>query len=132
MTLFIIFIVVFDLSSSFLAVMADPVSLTMSPVHSEVFDWYHSSLCRRCGEFQLCLNRDFWRWSMVFFWGGCGVVKVLLWHYFFLSEIKQKGTTICDSTLKEKRKDEDFETLLVCLKEITPLNLMVLLSANTF
>jgi hypothetical protein len=44
MTFFIIFIVVFDLSSSFLAVMADPVSLTMSPVHSEVFDWYRSSL----------------------------------------------------------------------------------------
>lgn len=48
-TLFIIFIVVFDLSSSFLAVMADPVSLTTSPVHSEVLDWYRSNLCRSCG-----------------------------------------------------------------------------------
>ena len=66
-TLFIIFIVVFDLSLSFLAVMADPVSLTTSPVHSEVFDWNRNSLCRSCGELLVHLNRDFWRWSTGFF-----------------------------------------------------------------
>jgi hypothetical protein len=78
---------VFDLSLSFLAVMADPVSLTTSPVHSEVFDLNR----RSCGELLVCLNRDFWRWNTVFF------------YYFFLSKIKQKGTTICDNTLiKEK------------------------------
>ena len=76
MILFIIFIVVFDLSSSLLAVMADPVSLTMSPVHSEVFDWYRSSLCRRCGELLLCLNRDFWRRSTFF------LVKVFVMALF--------------------------------------------------
>lgn len=65
-TLFIIFIVVFDMSSSFLAVMADPISL-MSSVHSEVFDWCRSSLCRRCGEVLVHLNRDFWSWITVLF-----------------------------------------------------------------
>jgi len=29
-------------------------------------------------------------------------LKFMLRHYFFLSKIKQKGATICDSTLKEK------------------------------
>jgi len=96
-TLFVIFIVVFDLSSSFLAVMADLVSLTTSPVHSDVFDWYHSSLCRSRGKLLVCLNRDFWRWSTAFLFE-----KFMLRHYFFLSTINRKEQPSVIALLKKR------------------------------
>jgi len=97
-TLFIIFIVVFDLSSSFLlTVMADLVSLTTSPVHSDVFDWYHSSLCRSRGELLVCLNRDFWRWSTAFLFE-----KFMLRLYFFLSTINRKEQPSVIALLKKR------------------------------
>jgi hypothetical protein len=99
-TIFVVYIVVFELTSSFLAIMAAPVSVTTCPVHSEVFDCYHSSLCRSCRGLLVCLNRDFWRQSTVCVF----LEKDISRHYFFLSKIKQKGTAISDSTL-EKRID---------------------------